>query len=28
MSQYNKLYTADDGVVVFVDDQPQMTFAH
>jgi len=28
MSQYNKPYIADAGVVVFIDDQPQMTFAH
>jgi nicotinamidase-related amidase len=26
MSQYNKLYTAQDSAVVFVDDQPQMLF--
>ena len=26
MSQYNKLYTAEDSIVVFIDFQPQMTF--
>ena len=26
MSQYNKLYTADDSAVVFIDHQPQMLF--
>lgn len=26
MSQYNKLYTASDTAVVFIDHQPQMTF--
>jgi nicotinamidase-related amidase len=26
MSNYNKLYTADDSAVVFIDHQPQMTF--
>jgi nicotinamidase-related amidase len=26
MSQYHKLYTAQDSVVVFIDHQPQMTF--
>ena len=26
MSQYHKLYTAQDSAVVFIDHQPQMTF--
>jgi len=26
MSQYNKLYTPDDSAIVFIDQQPQMTF--
>jgi len=26
MSQYHKLYTADDSAIVFIDHQPQMTF--
>src|SRR5664279_4105678 len=26
MSQYNKLYTAQDSAIVFIDQQPQMTF--
>ena len=26
MSNYNKLFTAEDSAVVFIDDQPQMTF--
>ncbi|MDB6135814.1 MAG: putative isochorismatase [Verrucomicrobiales bacterium] len=26
MSQYHKLYTAEDSVLVFIDHQPQMTF--
>src|SRR5258706_12269010 len=26
MNQYNKLYTAADSAVVFIDQQPQMTF--
>ena len=26
MSQYHKLYTPEDSVVVFIDHQPQMTF--
>ena len=26
MNQYQKLYTAEDSVVVFIDHQPQMTF--
>src|SRR6266478_77327 len=27
MSNYHKLYTPQDGAVVFIDQQPQMTFA-
>src|ERR1041384_7156326 len=26
MNQYHKLYTADDSAIVFIDQQPQMTF--
>ena len=26
MSQYHRLYTAQDSAVVFIDHQPQMTF--